>query len=70
MATGGAGDVLTGMIAALMGQNMSAYEAAVLGVYLHGRAGELAGRRLGMLSISAADMVDAVAGAIRHHRGA
>ncbi len=68
MATGGTGDVLTGMIAALMGQNMSAYEAAVLGVYLHGRAGELAGRRLGMLSISAADMVDAVAEAIRNHR--
>lgn len=42
MATGGSGDVLTGIIAALAGQNISLQEAAVCGVYLHGLAGELA----------------------------
>lgn len=42
MATGGSGDVLTGIIAALAGQNISLQEAAVCGVYLHGMAGEMA----------------------------
>lgn len=42
MATGGSGDVLTGIIAALAGQEISLQEAALCGVYLHGLAGELA----------------------------
>jgi len=68
MATGGAGDVLTGVIAALIGQRMSAFEAAVLGVYLHGWAGDVAAERLGAVSLTAVDLVDALADAIRRHQ--
>ncbi|MEZ6128540.1 MAG: NAD(P)H-hydrate dehydratase [Planctomycetaceae bacterium] len=42
MATGGSGDVLTGLLTALLGQTVSPFDAAVLGVYLHGLAGDLA----------------------------
>ena len=58
MATGGAGDVLTGIIAALMGQKMSAFDAAVLGTHLHGLAGDFAAEELGRMSVTAADLVD------------
>lgn len=68
MATGGAGDVLTGVIAALMGQKMAAFEAAVLGVHLHGRAGELAGERVGRVSVTAVDLVDSLGEAIESVR--
>lgn len=46
MATGGSGDVLTGIIASLLGQGYSSKEAAMCGVYHHGLAGELASRKL------------------------
>ncbi len=58
MATGGSGDVLTGMIAALAGQGMGAALAARLGVYLHGLAGDLAARERGEISLSAGDLVE------------
>ena len=57
MSTGGSGDVLTGVIAALLGQGMKAYDAAVLGVYIHGRAGDDAAERLGTRSMLAMDIV-------------
>src|SRR5262249_16779133 len=47
MATGGSGDVLTGLIASLVGQRLEPFAAAQLGVYLHGLAGDLARDDLG-----------------------
>jgi NAD(P)H-hydrate epimerase len=58
MATGGAGDVLTGVIAALIGQKMEPFEAAILGVYLHGLAGDFAAEELGRWSMTAMDLVE------------
>ena len=58
MATGGTGDVLTGLIAALVGQKLDAFAAAQLGVYLHGVAGDLARDDLGEVSLIATDLID------------
>jgi ADP-dependent NAD(P)H-hydrate dehydratase len=57
MATGGSGDVLTGVVAALLAQGMRSFDAAVLGVFVHGRAGDLAARELGELSLIASDLL-------------
>jgi NAD(P)H-hydrate epimerase len=57
MATGGAGDVLTGVITALVCQGLAPFEAAQLGVYLHGLAGDLAAEQLGQVSLIARDLV-------------
>lgn len=56
MATGGSGDVLTGLIAALGAQGMEPFAAAQLGVYLHGLAGDLAAQELGEESLIASDL--------------
>jgi NAD(P)H-hydrate epimerase len=58
MGTAGAGDVLTGITTALMGQGMGNFDAAVLGVYLHGLAGDLAAAGLGQISLIATDIID------------
>lgn len=58
MATAGAGDVLTGMISAFLGQNYTPFDAAQLGVYLHGLAGDLAAREVGEISLIATDILD------------
>jgi NAD(P)H-hydrate epimerase len=57
MATGGTGDVLTGLIAALVGQGLEALAAAQLGVYLHGLAGDLAQDAVGEVSLIASDLL-------------
>lgn len=57
MATGGSGDVLTGIITALIGQHLSAFDAAVLGAYIHGLAGDLAAQELGQVPLIARDLV-------------
>lgn len=58
MATAGSGDVLTGLLAALLAQGLSAGDAARLGVYLHGLAGDLAARLSGETSLVAGDLID------------
>jgi NAD(P)H-hydrate epimerase len=58
MATGGSGDVLTGIIAGLAGQNLDPLRAALLGVYVHGRAGDLARDQLGEWSMLAGDIME------------
>jgi NAD(P)H-hydrate epimerase len=58
MATGGAGDVLTGLIAGLVAQGLDALDATVLAVYLHGLAGDLAVSRLGELPLAASDLIE------------
>lgn len=57
MATGGTGDVLTGLIAALLGQGLEAFEAAQLGVHLHGLAGDMARDELGEAGLIASDLL-------------
>ncbi|MDE0399963.1 MAG: NAD(P)H-hydrate dehydratase [Candidatus Poribacteria bacterium] len=64
MATGGMGDVLTGIIAGLMAQGHSSETAAVLGVYLHGLAGDIAAEMSGMHGLIASDVLKTVPRAI------
>ncbi len=70
MATAGTGDVLTGVIAALIGQHLSPFEAAVLGVYLHGLAGDFAAEELGRHAMTALDVMDYLSEAFVEHEAA
>lgn len=58
MATGGSGDVLTGILTALLAQGYSSIDAARLGVFLHGKAGDDAARTKGMTALIASDLID------------
>lgn len=58
MATGGTGDVLTGVITALLAQGLGAFDAARLGAHVHGLAGDLAAAKLGEIALTAPDLVD------------
>ena len=58
MASGGSGDVLTGVIAALLAQGLEPPSAARMGVYVHGLAGDLAAATWGETSMAASDLVD------------
>jgi len=65
MATGGAGDVLTGVLAALLGSEISGWEAAAAGAYLHGMAGDLAAAgQGGPAGLIATDLIDHLPAAI------
>jgi NAD(P)H-hydrate epimerase len=65
LATGGTGDVLAGMITALLGQGLSAFDAARAGVFLHGRAGDLAAWRKSQTSLLASDLIEELPFAFR-----
>jgi ADP-dependent NAD(P)H-hydrate dehydratase / NAD(P)H-hydrate epimerase len=58
MATAGSGDVLTGIITGLLAQGYEPSEAAILGVYLHGLAGDLAAEKLGQEALIASDIIE------------
>lgn len=58
MATGGSGDVLTGILTGLLAQGYSSKEATILGVYLHGLAGDVAVKAIGQESMIAGDLID------------
>lgn len=58
MATGGCGDVLTGVILSLLAQGYDADTAAKMGVYIHGLAGDIAAREKGEIALTASDVVD------------
>ncbi|MDR4987751.1 MAG: NAD(P)H-hydrate dehydratase [Bacteroidales bacterium] len=60
MATGGSGDVLTGMILAWLAQNYSPLHSCLLGVFLHGRAGDLAANRKGYEGLTAGDIIEMI----------
>lgn len=60
MATGGAGDVLTGVIAALAAQGYSPFEASKIGVYVHGVAGDICADEIGEIGMSAMDILNKV----------
>jgi ADP-dependent NAD(P)H-hydrate dehydratase len=70
MATGGSGDVLTGLIAALLAQRLEPFAAAQLGVHLHGLAGDLARDDLGEDGLIATDLLDYLPKAIVRYRSA
>lgn len=60
MATAGSGDVLTGIMTALLGQGLSDFDAAVLGVYIHGLAGDIASEKIGQVSLMTTDIIDSL----------
>ncbi len=60
MAKGGMGDALTGIIGALLAQGLSPQEAAKAGVFVHGRAGDVAAEKRGEASMLATDLIDAL----------
>lgn len=65
MAVAGSGDVLAGIIAGLLAQGMSGFDAASIGVYLHGLAGDAAAARLGNRAMTSWDLIQGIADVTR-----
>ena len=65
MATAGSGDVLTGIIAAFLGQGLDAFSAGKFGVYLHGVAGDMAAKEKTQISLIASDIIAKIPGAVK-----
>ncbi len=65
MATAGSGDVLTGIIASLIGQGLNPLEASLLGVYIHGSAGDIAAAKKGAHSLIASDITESLPDAFK-----
>jgi ADP-dependent NAD(P)H-hydrate dehydratase / NAD(P)H-hydrate epimerase len=63
MATGGTGDVLTGVIGGLLAQGIDPWDAAAIGVYVHGLAGDLAATGAGEIGLAASDLLNCLGGA-------
>jgi len=70
MASGGMGDVLTGILSGLLAQGYAATEACILGVFLHGYAGDLAAQEKGEAGIVARDLIERLPGGLRTLRQA
>ncbi len=69
LAKAGAGDVLSGIIGSLLGQGMPAFEAAIAAVWIHGKAGELAGVRHGHRCVIAREVVAEIPPAVKEYEG-
>jgi NAD(P)H-hydrate epimerase len=65
MASGGSGDVLTGIVLSLMAQQYSPKEACILGVFLHGLAGDIAALKHGQESATPSTIVDSIGKAFK-----
>ena len=65
MATAGSGDVLTGILTGLLAQGYSSKNACILGVYLHGLAGDLAAKKISQESLIASDIIDSIGEAFK-----
>lgn len=63
MATGGTGDILTGMISSMIAQGLSSHTAALVSVYLHGLAGDISAQS-GMIGLTASDVLNSIPAAI------
>jgi NAD(P)H-hydrate epimerase len=68
LSTAGSGDILTGLIAALLAQGAPAFDAAVLGAYLHGLAADRWAERHGRAGLRAPDLADELPDAFEQHR--
>ncbi|MCD8365117.1 MAG: NAD(P)H-hydrate dehydratase [Clostridiales bacterium] len=68
MATAGSGDVLTGIIGALLGQSVPAERAAFLGVMIHGMAGDAAAGKVGKTSLTATDLIEGICDVLKRQK--